>query len=90
MQRKSEADIVATAAVVTVSLMLALRIIASYTFKSNDNILGEIPKKVQSLIFCFIGLPQEEIIKIFHNRFISINLYCLCHIRGHLYKLLYD
>ncbi len=47
-----------------------------------DDITGEIPPKVMSIILRFVGLPQEEIIRIFHNKFKPINLYRLRHMRG--------
>lgn len=47
-----------------------------------DDITDEVPPKVMSITLCFAGLPQEEIVRIFHNKFKPINLYQLCHIQG--------
>lgn len=38
----------------------------------NYEILGEIPLEVSDLSLRFIGLPQQEIVLIFHNEFKSI------------------
>lgn len=47
-----------------------------------DNITGEVPPKVMSITLYFAGLPQEEIIRIFHmNKFKPINLYWLRQMR---------
>lgn len=70
--------------------MSALGITAPHTFGNNDDVLGEVPKKVQSLTFCFTGLLQEEIVKIFYNFFKPINFYYLYHICSHHYKSLYN
>lgn len=40
---------------------------------------GEILNKVKLLVFQFASLLQEEIAKIFANKYYSINLYKLCH-----------
>lgn len=39
-----------------------------------DDISGEVPSEVMNITFRFPGLPQEEIIRIFHNKFKPINL----------------
>lgn len=44
-----------------------------------DDIIGEVPPEVTNLSLCFAGLPQDEIVRIFHNKFKAINLYCLRH-----------
>lgn len=43
-----------------------------------DNIIGEIPPEVANIYFRFISLPQDEIVKIFHNKFKAI----LRHMQG--------
>lgn len=40
-----------------------------------DDILGEVPPEVKNIILRFAGLPQEEIVRIFQNKFKPINLY---------------
>ncbi|MCJ1344434.1 hypothetical protein MMC31_002637, partial [Peltigera leucophlebia] len=62
MKRKSEARIAATAAAVATSPTLALGVTALGTFGSNDDILGEVPKEIQSLTLRFADLPQKEIV----------------------------
>ncbi len=47
----------------------------------DDEIQGEIPLKVLDISLQFVGFPQEEIIKIFQNKFKPINLYRFRHIR---------
>ena len=48
----------------------------------DDNIIGEVPQEVMNITLRFAGLPQEEIVRIFHNKFKSINLYRLRQMRG--------
>ncbi len=55
-----------------------------------DDITSEVPTKVMSITLGFSGLPQEEILRIFQNKFKQINLYRLCHIRGLLLDSLHD
>lgn len=45
--------------------------------REEDDIQGEILPEVSELSLKFVGLPQEEIVKIFHNKFLPINLYWL-------------
>lgn len=47
-----------------------------------DDITGQVPPEVMGITFCFAGLPQEEITRIFYNKFKPINLYRLRHMRG--------
>ena len=42
-----------------------------------DDITSEVLPKVTSITLRFVGLPKEEIVKIFQNKFKPINLYCL-------------
>lgn len=56
----------------------------------DNDILGEIPLEVLDLSLQFVGLPQEEIVRIFHNKFKPINLYRLCHMRGLSYEAFQD
>lgn len=55
-----------------------------------DEIQGEIPPEVTDLSLQFVGLPQEEIVKIFHNKFKPINLYHLRHMRGLSFEVYQD
>lgn len=48
----------------------------------DDNIVGE----VTNISLSVAGLPQEEIIRIFHNQFKAINLYRLRHMQGLRYE----
>ena len=50
--------------------------------REDDEIQGEIPLEVSDISLQFVGLPQEEIVKIFQNKFKPINLYRLRHMRG--------
>lgn len=43
----------------------------------DSNTVLEIPPEISRLLLRFGGLPQEELVKIFHNRFNPINLYRL-------------
>lgn len=47
-----------------------------------NNIIGKVPVKVKNITLCFISFPQEEIIRIFQNKFKPINLYRLCHMQS--------
>lgn len=49
--------------------------------KEND-IIREVFLKVMNVIFCFTYLSQEEIVRIFYNKFKLIKLYQICHIQG--------
>ncbi len=55
-----------------------------------DDITGEVPTEVISITLWFSGLSQEEIERIFENRFKLINLYRLRHIRGLRFDSLHD
>ena len=87
MQRESEARIAATFAAAAAAPIPAPAPAAPQTIGGDDDILGEIPEEVQNLTLRFAGLPQEEIVKIFHNCFKPINLYRLRHMRD---KSLHD
>ena len=52
----------------------------------DDEDLGEIPLEVRSIAPRFAGLPQDEIIKIFSNKFKAINLSRLRHMHGMQYE----
>lgn len=55
-----------------------------------NNITSEVPFKVISIIFRFVGLLQKKNVRIFQNKFKPINLYCLSHIRGLRFNTLQD
>lgn len=53
-------------------------------------VIGKIPTEVQTLSIRFAGLPQDEIAKIFHNKFQPINLYRLRNMQGLRYETYHD
>ncbi len=55
-----------------------------------DDITGEVHTEVKSITLRFAGLPKEEIVRIFQNKFKPINLYCLRHIHGLQFDSLHD
>lgn len=55
-----------------------------------DDITDEVPPKVMSITLRFARLPQEEIVRIFQNKFKPINLYRLRHMRGLRFDALQD
>lgn len=63
---------------------------ARRTIGDEDDITGEVPPEVMSIILQFAGLPQEEIVRIFQNKFKPINLYRLRHMRGLRFDALQD
>ena len=67
MRKKSEARIAATSMPATSSQAIALN-------PTDNEDIGEIPQEVWKCTL-FAGLPQEEIAKIFLNKFKPINLY---------------
>lgn len=50
--------------------------------KDDEDLQGEVPPEVSDIFLQFVGLPQEEIVKIFQNKFKPINFYRLRHMRG--------
>ena len=60
------------------------------TLLENDDIIGEVPLEVSNISLHFAGLPKEEIIRIFHNKFKAIILYWLRHMQGFQYKTFQD
>ncbi len=55
-----------------------------------DDITGEVATEVISITFRFAGLLKEEIVRIFQNKFMPINLYRLRHMRGLQLDSLHD
>ncbi len=49
--------------------------------RDDEDLQGEVPSEVADLSPQFVGLPQEDIVKIFQNKFKLINLYRLWHMR---------
>lgn len=47
-----------------------------------DDDIGEIPLEARSMIHRFPSLPKEDIIRIFRNKFRTINLFRFRHMRG--------
>ena len=62
MVEESEAC-VAAAAAATIALPQRKIVI------EDDDIIGDVPQEVMNITFRFAGLPQEEIVLIFHNKF---------------------
>ncbi len=56
----------------------------------DDNIIGEVIQEVINIKLRFAGLPKEEIVRIFHNKFKPINFYRLRHIRGFCFDTFQD
>ena len=81
MKMESDAQIAVAAAAATaaattnVANARALR--QKKILGKKDDIRGEAPPEVKSISFCFAGFPQEEIVRIFYNRFKAINWYRL-------------
>ncbi len=55
-----------------------------------DDITGEVPPEVNCITLRFAGLLQEEIVRIFQNKFKPITLYRLRHMRGLRFDVLQD
>lgn len=79
LRKESEARVAAAASLVYAFQAPKAR---APTSREDDEIQGEIPQEVSDLSLQFVGLPQEEIVKIFHTKFKSINLYRLRHMQG--------
>lgn len=83
MTRELEAQISAAAAAVTATASTKTPTSGPSTFRiDEDDILGETPQEVKNLSVRFAGLPQDEIVKIFRNKFKPINLARLRHMKG--------
>jgi hypothetical protein len=87
MRRESEARITATAAAV-VAFNSAINKIRS--MNEEDDLIDEIFSEVQALNVRYVDFSQDEIVKIFVNKFKLINLYRLRHMRGLQYDKLND
>lgn len=81
MRGESDAHIAASAAATAAGTTHALKRVGM-----EDDIIGEAPPEVSNIGLSFAGLPQEEIIRIFHNRFKTINPHHLRHMRGLRYE----
>ncbi len=87
--KKSEARVaasVAAASAATTAAAPARRPMAD----EEDDITGEVPTEVMSITLRFAGLPKEEIVRIFKNKFKPINLYGLRHMRELRFDSLHD
>lgn len=91
MQKESDARIAAaaTAAAVTATTPIILLHAQAPRGWDDDDNLGEVPQEVQNLVR-FSGLPQEETVRIFRNKFKPINLYRLRHMRDICYDTYHD
>ena len=85
IQKESDARVAAAVAAAAAATPVA----RAHNVK-DDEILGEISSEVSDLSLRFAGLPQEEIIRIFHNKFKPINLYRLRHMRELCYETFQD
>lgn len=89
MRRESDARITASAAAATAAAAGATQA-SKRLGMEDDDIIGEVPPEVENISLSFAGLPQEEIVRIFHNRLKASNLYRLRHIRGLRYEAFQD
>jgi hypothetical protein len=79
MKRESETRIaVIIAVVIAVISAIAFK---DHTMNEKNDMINEIFSKVQALNVRYVELSQEEIVKIFLNKFKSINLYRLRYMR---------
>ena len=91
MVKESEAHV--TAAVAAASALAASITAGAKAWMSTaeeDNITGEVPPEVTSITLRFAGLLQEEIVRIFQNKFKPINFYHLRQMRGLRFDVLQD
>ncbi len=89
MVKESEARVAASVAATSTATTAAAptrRPIAD----EEDHITGDVLTEVMSITLRFAGLPKEEIMMIFQNKFKPINLYRLRHIRGFRFDSLHD
>lgn len=77
MVKRSEARVTAAVAAAAAPATVSQRELLA----EEDNITGEVPPEITSIIFRFAGLIKQEIIHIFLNSFWPINLYWLRHMR---------
>ena len=71
MKKESDARIAASAASAAAASSAAPQ---KRTMTEEDDIIGEVPVEVKNITLRFAGLPQEEIVRIFQNKFKPINL----------------
>lgn len=76
MRKESNAGIAASAAATAAAATAAAAPTHTprRTGMEDDDIIGEVPPEVTNISLCFAGLPQEEIVRIFHNKFKAMNL----------------
>ncbi len=86
MVKESKARVAAAVAAASTTAGAQVRMSTA----EEDDITSEVPSEVTSITLRFAGLPQEEIIRIFLNKFKPINLYRLCQIRGLRFDALQD
>jgi hypothetical protein len=88
MKRESNARIATTTAVVIAAISAAL--LKTRFMNEEDDLIDEILFEVQALNVRYASLSQDEIVKIFLNKFKSINLYRLRHMCDLQYDKLND
>jgi hypothetical protein len=83
MKRESEARIIATTAaiVVVVIAFISILILKTRIINDEDDVTDEISLEMTILNFRYASLSQNEIVRIFHNKFKLINLYRLRHMQ---------
>jgi hypothetical protein len=81
LQREFDARIAAISASLSISERTGTK-----RKENDDDESDEISSKVKVLSLRFAGLPQEEIVRIFFNKFKPINLYRLRHMRDRQYE----
>ncbi len=80
LRRESEARV--TASTASAAIAAQAQRPRAQLGRNDEDLQGEVPPEVADLSPQFVGLPQEEILKIFQNKFKPINLYRLRHMRG--------
>jgi hypothetical protein len=83
MKRESESRIAATtaAAAAVVMTFISILTLKSRIMNDEDDVTDEIFFEMTALNLRYASLSQNEIVRIFHNKFKSINLYRLRHMR---------
>ncbi len=89
MVKESEARVSASVAAASASTTAAAPAQRPMAGEEND-ITGEVPSEVMGITLRFSGLPKEEIVRIFQDKFKPINLYLIRHMRGLWFDSLHD
>ena len=88
LRRESEARVTASAA--SAAYAAQAQRPRAQAGRDDEDLQGEVPPEVADLSPQFVGPPQEEIVKIFQNKFKPINLYRLRHMRGLIFEAYKD